>query len=372
MPNAAVIDREHCRHFQGNFCHACREACPFGAIELEEEDRTLEIEVGAIVLATGFDLAEGRSFNQNQGPGSGQILSFLEMEELLNSNGPTGGRILTPPNLVPKAIGIFPGSGLKTPDGAGGVSPVCLEASLKFAQMIREQIPESRVTVYADDWSGWGPEATRSYKELSKEPEIAFIRLKDLAGIRWVEAENRVRLEYRDEQGSTRTDFFELLILGSSPEGSKGSRELAERLKIPLGEDGFFLAEEMRLGPVDTVVEGVFVVGCARGLKTIPEAILDGQAAAGRILSRLIPGEKLVLEAATAVVQEEQCSGCSLCLDRCPYQAIEIVSGEGAARIREPLCRGCGLCAAACPSGAIEARHFRENQVAAEVEGLLR
>ncbi len=139
-----------------------------------------------------------------------------------------------------------------------------------------------------------------------------------------------------------------------------------------MGKDGFLITEEMRLGPVDTVVEGIFAAGCARGLKTISESILDGQAAAGRILSRLIPGEKLILETATAFIREEYCSGCNLCLDLCPYQAIEIGPGEGAARIREALCRGCGLCAAACPSAAIEARHFQEDQVEAEVKGLLR
>jgi heterodisulfide reductase subunit A len=371
LPNIAVIDRAHCRHFQGDPCRACREVCPFGAIDLEEEDGTLEIKVGAIVLATGFDLTAGRSLRANRGPESGRILSALEMEELLNSNGPTAGKILTPPDRIPKRIGILPGSGVKTPGGSGLVPQVLLEVSLKVARMIRDQIPESRVSVYLADRSGWGPEAYRSYQELSGEPEMTFIRLQDPAGIQWVEEENRVRLEYRDEQGEVRADYFDLLIVGGSPEGSNGSRELAGRLKIPFGEDGFLITEEMRWGPVDTVVEGIFAIGCARGLKTIPESILDGQAAAGRILSRLIPGEKLILKTATAVVREETCSGCNLCLDLCPYQAIEMGPGEGAARIREALCRGCGLCAAACPSGAIEARHFQEDQVAAEVKGLL-
>ena len=148
---------------------------------------------------------------------------------------------------------------------------------------------------------------------------------------------------------------------------------MAGRLRIPLREDGFLITEEMRLGPVDTVVEGVFAAGCARGLKTIPESILDGQAAAGRILSRLIPGEKLVLEAATAVDSRRDCSGLPICASTsAPTRRLSWAPGEGAVRIREVLCRGCGLCAAVCPSGAIEGRHFREDQVAAEVEGLLR
>ncbi len=206
---------------------------------------------------------------------------------------------------------------------------------------------------------------------MSGDTAITFIRLNDPDGIKWVEEEKQVRLEYSNGRGDFQVDYVDLLIVGGFPEGSEGSRELAEKLKIPLGEDGFFLTEEMRLAPVETVVEGILAAGCARGLKTIAESILDGQAASGRILSRLIPGEKLILEAATAVVREENCSGCHLCLDLCPYQAIEIVSEKGPARIREALCRGCGLCAAACPSGAIEARHFQEDQVAAEVKGLL-
>ncbi len=371
LPNAAFIDRTYCRHFQGDPCRACQEACPFGAIELGEEDGMLEIEVGAIVLATGFDLTDEDSLKPIRGAERGRILSAMEMEEMLNSNGPTAGRILTPPDRIPQRIGILAGSGLKTPGLSGVVPPVFLEVSFKFARMIRDQIPESRVSVYLEDRAGWGPEAYWSYQRLSGEPEVSFIRLNDPAAIQWVERENQVRLEYRNGQGEVQLDYMDLLIVGGSPGGSKGSRELAGRLKIPLGEEGFLMTEEMRWGPVDTVVEGIFAAGCARGLKTIPESILDAQAAAGRILSRLIPGEKLILETATAVVREENCSGCNLCLDLCPYQAIEIGPGEGAARIREALCRGCGLCAAACPSAAIEARHFQVDQVAAEVKGLL-
>ncbi len=140
---------------------------------------------------------------------------------MLNSNGPTAGRILTPPDQVPKRIGILPGSGLKTPGLSSVAPPVFLEVSFKFAQMIRDQIPESRVTVYLEDRAGWGPEANRSYQRLSGEPELTFIRLNDPAAIQWDEEENQVRLEYRDDRREVQVDYFDLLIVGGSPGGLK-------------------------------------------------------------------------------------------------------------------------------------------------------
>ncbi len=134
LPNAAVIDQAHCRHFQGDPCRACQDACPFGAIALGEEERTMEIKVGAIVLATGFELSAGHSLKPNPGSESQRILYALELEGMLNSNGPTGGKILTSSNRVPKSIGIFPGSGLKIEGGSGVVPPVCLEVLLEICQ----------------------------------------------------------------------------------------------------------------------------------------------------------------------------------------------------------------------------------------------
>ncbi|MBW2264877.1 MAG: 4Fe-4S dicluster domain-containing protein [Deltaproteobacteria bacterium] len=119
-------------------------------------------------------------------------------------------------------------------------------------------------------------------------------------------------------------------------------------------------------------MEGIFVAGCAQGPKDIGASVAQGQAAAGKILSRLVPGEKLALEAAVCEIDEGLCSGCKTCIGLCSYNAMTFDDKEKCVSINEVLCRGCGTCVAACPSGVIKAKHFTDRQMFSEIEGLLR
>ena len=132
-----------------------------------------------------------------------------------------------------------------------------------------------------------------------------------------------------------------------------------------------FLSRNTPLAPVSTGIEGIFVAGCAKAPSSIQGSITQGLAAAGRILSRLIPGEMLALEAMTAQIDENLCSGCSICIGACPYKAIGKSEDGERIRVNEVLCRGCGVCAVACPSAAIRCRHFTDDQVYAEIGGVI-
>ena len=145
---------------------------------------------------------------------------------------------------------------------------------------------------------------------------------------------------------------------------------MARRLILSRGADGFFLEKHPKLEPVATVSDGVFVVGCAQGPKDIPDTVAQASAGAAEALS-LIDRGKVEIEAATAVVDEEVCSGCKVCLALCPYNAITFDEEKNVAEISDILCKGCGVCVAACPAGAITGRHFTDKQVFAEIEGLL-
>jgi heterodisulfide reductase subunit A len=125
------------------------------------------------------------------------------------------------------------------------------------------------------------------------------------------------------------------------------------------------------VAPVSTTTDGLFIAGCAQGPLDIQGSVAQGRAAAGEVLSRLIPGEKLTLEPMTAQVDDAFCSGCKVCMSLCPYKAITYETAEKNARINEVLCRGCGICPAACPSGAIKAKHFTDGEISAEIEGLM-
>jgi heterodisulfide reductase subunit A len=139
-------------------------------------------------------------------------------------------------------------------------------------------------------------------------------------------------------------------------------------LKIPIGTDGFMMEAHLKLRPVDTNVDGVFIAGTVSGPKDVSESIISGEAAAARA-SILMGNKKVKTDAITAVVDEDLCIGCGLCEELCPYGAPKIEDGKS--KVREILCRGCGSCAAECPRRAITMRHFGDNQILAQVKALL-
>jgi len=157
-------------------------------------------------------------------------------------------------------------------------------------------------------------------------------------------------------------------------EGPRDAADLAAMLEIapPNEATGFFESVHLRLAPVSTTSEGVFVAGAARGPCDIESAVAQGQAAAGKVLSGLVPGERLTLEPTVASIEGDQCSSCGMCISVCPFSAIRHDEDAGHSVVEETLCRGCGTCAATCPSGAATARHFNDAQVYAEIRGVLR
>jgi heterodisulfide reductase subunit A len=178
-------------------------------------------------------------------------------------------------------------------------------------------------------------------------------------------------VKYEDIDGKIKGPFFDLVILSVAIEAARDAGEVAGIFGISQGKDGFFLEEHTNVAPVSTSVGGIFIAGCAHGPKDIQGAVAEGHAAAGKILSILIPGEKFSLEPINAEVDEDLCSGCKTCISLCPYKAITYGQKNKVVSVNEVLCRGCGICVAACPSAAIKARNFTDKQIVAEINGLL-
>jgi heterodisulfide reductase subunit A len=140
---------------------------------------------------------------------------------------------------------------------------------------------------------------------------------------------------------------------------------------IACSSNGWFIEKHAKMDPISTMTEGVFVAGCAQGPKDIPASVSQGAAAAARVLNYIRQGE-LALEPVRASVLEEQCSGCRICNGLCPFNAISFVEERKVSEINAALCQGCGTCVAACPAGAIQGSGFSNEQVLAQIEGLLR
>ena len=162
----------------------------------------------------------------------------------------------------------------------------------------------------------------------------------------------------------------DMVILSTALEARSDAEEVARLFNISRSADGFFLERHPKLDPVATTTDGVFVVGCCQSPKDIPDTVAQASAAAARALAMISKG-KVEIEAATAVIDEELCSGCKICNLLCPYSAISFDEEKEVSRVNEALCKACGVCVAACPSGAMTSKHFTTEQIMAEIEGIL-
>ena len=170
--------------------------------------------------------------------------------------------------------------------------------------------------------------------------------------------------------GVVRRIPVDMVILCTGLEAPRGLPELAKKCSVSVGKDGFIIEKHPKLGPVSTATDGVFIAGACQSPKDIPDTVAQASAASSAVLSMIMRGQ-IEIDAATAEIDEERCSGCRICNNLCPYLAIRFDEEKKVSVINEALCKGCGTCVAACPSNAIKAKHFGNDQILAEIEGLL-
>ncbi len=373
VPNKPVIDAEHCTYFlKGGKCRVCERVCEPGAIRWDDQDKIDEIEVGAIIAATGYELFDPSVIPQY---GYGQypdVYTSLEFERLNSAAGPTLGKIVCKDGRTPERVAIVHCVGSRDRNYHLHCSKVCCMYSLKYAHLIAEKTGAEIINFYIDMRAG-GKRYEEFYRRLCDEG-VRFVRGKvaeitDHAEDPEEEGKLIVRAEDTLLQQTLRVPV-DMVILSPAIRAGDGAEELGRLLGVSRGADGFFLEKHPKLGPVETPTDGVFLAGTCSGPMDIPETVAQGSGAAAQVLSLFQRGN-VELEANYAVIQEDLCSGCKTCLDICPFGAISFDDAKDVSVINEALCKGCGTCAAACPSGAILSRHFTTEQVLAEIEGVL-
>jgi len=380
VPRLPVIDTENCAYFQRGKCRACEKFCPRGAIDFEQQDQMLDLEVGAIVLATGF-----KDFNPRVAPQYGygtldNVLTGMEFERLVNSGGPTSGKVLLKDGSPPKRIAVLHCVGSRGKDGDAAheyCSRVCCMYALKLSQLIRDYVDAEVVEFYRDmrtfgkDYEAFYERVQRSgvhFSRFDRDIQVSAAR-NGHSGQLMVRAND----VYSGQPTETLVDMV-VLSTGFEPQADQG--ETARIFGVSLSPDGFFLEKHPKLAPVETATDGVFLAGACQGPKDIPDSVAQGGAAAAAALALMDAG-KVQLEPFTTYVDAQRCGGCRTCEGLCPYGAIEMVAaGDGAedrwvAYVNEVLCKGCGACAAACPAGAIAQNGFTQEQILAEIVGAL-
>ena len=323
---------------------------------VHNDDQKNELKIGAIVVATGFNL-----FNPQKIPRYGygkieDIYTSLEIEEMNYK----AGKILLKSGKPPKSAVLIHCVGREE---NGYCSRICCSYMFKIAQYLKEKISDIKVTEFYQDLC-LPNKADQEYFNDTKNKGVNFIRFNDIA----VNQTDKGKLiEYTGADGKKKEVSAEMVILAPTIEPADGSKELAELLNISLDETGFFQEIHQKLNPVATSIDGIFIVGSAQNPKDISDSIIDAQAVGGKILTQLIPGEKLVPEVKVSEISEAFCTGCQTCLSVCSYGAIYFDEDRNISIVNEAICRGCGNCVASCPSGAAHSKHFTSPQLYQEV-----
>jgi heterodisulfide reductase subunit A len=373
VPKYPVIDVENCIYYQNGKCRACEKLCPTGAIDFEQEEEYLTLTVGNIILATGFDLFDARRIPQYGYGRLANVFTNLEFERMCNASGPTNGEVVLRDGVTtPKSVGIIHCVGSRDRNYNNYCSAVCCMASLKFAHLVKERTGAQVYNFYIDMRTAY-KDYDEFYQRVLEEGTL-FIRgrvaeVTDAA--RLPGEEGKIIIQAEDTLvGSQRRVPVDMVVLASGLEPRHDAKEVARRFGISCSANGWFIEKHPKLDPVATMTEGVFVAGAAQGPKDIPSSVAQGAAAAARVLSRISRGE-IELEPVRATVDAEMCSGCRICNDLCPYNAIVFDEGTMLSEINQALCQGCGTCVAACPAGAISGSGFSNAQILSQIEGLL-
>jgi heterodisulfide reductase subunit A len=372
VPRVPVIDTNSCIHFKTGGCEACATVCEPHAVNYEMQDEKVEIDVGQILISTGFDLFDASAMAQYGYGRLDNVYSSLEFEAILNSTGPTGGKILTKNGKEPRSVAILHCIGSRDTNFHPYCSRVCCMYALKFAHLVHDRTDAAIYQFYID-MRAFGKGYEEFYARLLDEG-ITMIRGKAAEVVEglWDDSGDRSLMVRCEDTliGKFREIPVDMVVLCNAIEPRRDSDAVRRLFSISKSPDGFFLERHPKLDPTSTSTEGVFIAGCAQGPKDIPDTVAQASSAAARILSVLAKGE-VEIEPVRAMVQEEYCSGCKICNGLCPYNAIEFLEEKKVSHVQEALCKGCGTCVAACPSSAMTGHGFTDAQILAELDGLL-
>ncbi len=374
VPLRATIDPETCLTLKGKKCkQPCTTACGPQAIDFEQQDEVLDLEVGAIIMATGFELWEP---DQDPRYGYGRlenVITSLEFERISNASGPTDGHIVCKNGEPPKSVAILHCIGSRDQNHQEFCSRVCCMYSLKFSHLIKEHLPETEVYELYIDMRCYGKGYEEFYRRLMDEgvhmvrgraAEVTDVALSP-------EEEGRLIVKTEDTLlGIVRRIPADMVILSSGLAPAKDAKEVSQTFGFGCSANGFFLERHPKLEPVSTVTDGIFIAGCCQYPKDIPDTVAQAGAAAAGALA-LVDNETVKVEPTVSYIDPEKCAGCHICVSVCPHTAIQYNVEKDVAEVITAACKGCGVCVAACGSNVPQQAGYLDDQIFAEIEGAM-
>jgi heterodisulfide reductase subunit A len=330
-------------------------------------DEIVNLEVGSIVVATGYQMFDPHRLPEYGYGKSPNIMTSLEFERLVSAGGYTGGEVLTAEGKKPEKVAIIHCVGSRDERAHAYCSRFCCMYSLKQAHQIKDKTGAEVYSIYMD-MRTYGKDYEEFYRRIRNEG-IQFIQgrpsqitVDPVTGKLFINVEDILLGQVLELE-------VDMVVLATAIEPPADANKVASIFGLGRTPDGWFAETHPKLRPVETATAGIFLAGCAQGPRDVPDTVAHAGAAALEVVRLFNQGE-VTISPTVAIVDEEKCVGCGECILTCPYTAI----ARGAtlkAEVNPALCQGCGTCAATCPSGAITALHFTDEEIVAQIDGLL-
>lgn len=372
VPSAYIINAHECLGQNPIACGKCIEICDKKCINFDMQDEIINVEIGAIIVATGMDVYDPTALDEYGYTIFPNVITSLEFERLISTGGPLEGHLGRPSDLKqPERIGFIQCVGSRANSHQAGnpyCSNICCMNTIKATQYLKDNYPHIETTVFYMDLRAFG----KGFEELlmrSKGNGVHYIR--GLPGEVWEDPATGNLMVTVENTTANRLEKheFEMLVLAVGATPALNTESVRQMVSLSKSPSGFLKEAHPKLRPVDTPTKGVFIAGAAESPKDVRESVTQASAAASHV-SILLNKPKLKVEAITAVVDGELCKMCGQCVAVCPFNAIAWEKKQ-VARVTTAACAGCGTCAAECKYGAISMRHFSDQAIYAQIDAML-
>jgi len=370
IPAAYTLDDKNCPSLFPVACGKCYHVCKPRAINYDMKPEIVEVDVGGIIVATGYDLYDKENMSEYGLGKHPDVLDGLQFERLCSASGPTKGKILRPSDhKEPKEIVFIQCSGSRDPElHCAYCSKICCMYTAKHAMLYKHHVHDGQAYIFYIDIRSGGKNYEEFVQRAVEDDGVVYLRGKVS---KVFQEDGKLKVWGVDTLTGKKIEIdADMVVLAMAMRPSRGAEDVAKKLKIPMDKDGFLAEAHPKLRPVESVTAGMYLAGAAQAPKDIPEAVAQASGAASKVLA-LFSSDTLSHNPVIAVVDEELCSGCKLCISMCPYGARVYDAEKKVVSVNDVLCEGCGCCIVACPSGAAQQANFTDEQIHSMVETIL-
>ena len=374
VPSVYILDNDLCLGHNPIACGKCADVCEKDCIDFDMEEEIVEINVGAVIVATGMDVYDPTEMDEYGYTRFDNVITSMEFERLISAGGPTEGHFVRPSDQkTPQRIAFIQCVGSRSNSEVGNpyCSNICCMNTIKDSLLLKDHYPDIEITVFYMDIRAFG----KGFEDLfirSKQAGVRYIR--GLPGEFFEDPEtNNLTLIAENTNTSEIQDYeFDTVVLSVGVIPRKDSDVVRQLFTLSRTEDGFFMESHPKLKPVDAPTGGVFFAGCAEYPKDVKDSVTQASASAARAQILLNAGE-ISVEAITSECVTDLCTSCGICVNVCPFNAIRggDAKTKTPAEVIEAMCKGCGTCAAECNFDALTMKHFEDAQYISQIDAML-